>query len=255
MNIVRNYVFLVTLTALFFCSCTTITKKENLTALDKVPQWKNNLKSLVISGNMASSYHGQNFNGSCKLIILGEDSLSLTLTGPFGILVGKLYANPYYFIYYDIFNNEVLEGKPTAKNLKQAAMLPLSFEDIVHLLKCESPAEPGQYEIQKNPEGVEGVLFKNFSNTDYVEYLLYSSPKDMITQYQRKLRDGKLILNLLYKDYDNVDGFELAKNLVFNFPEIDGNLTFEANSIEVNKNQNMTLRFQIPEGVKKYVLD
>ncbi len=255
MSFIKNYILIFTTIVLLLCSCATIPKNEIQTGFDKVPIWKNNLKSISITGNLASSYHSQNFNGSCKLIIIGEDSLSLTLMGPFGILVGKLYANKNYFIYYDIFNNEVLEGKPTAKNLKSAAMIPLSFDDMVHLLRCEAPLEPERYEKEKNPEGVEGVLFKNFSNKDYVEYLLYSSPKDMITQYQRKLRDGKLILNLLYKDYDDIDGFELAKNLIFNFPEIDGSLTFEVNSIEVNKIENKTLRFQIPEGIKKYELE
>ncbi|OGV21629.1 MAG: hypothetical protein A2475_13975 [Ignavibacteria bacterium RIFOXYC2_FULL_35_21] len=240
---------------ILFSACTTspIQKKSN--SFVQPAKWNDELITLNISANLASKYHDETNSGSCKFILNGKDSLSLIIKGPFEIPIGKLYADPKYFVYYDAFNNQILEGKPTAKNLKRATMVPLSFDEFIRLLRCETPSEPDDFTRDETYKNNDGLLYKNTSNKDYIEYALYSSENNNLIRYQRKLMTGQLILDLVYKDYETFDGFQLAKYMIFNFPEIDTKVDLQINKYEINKDINKTLRFNLPEGIKVYRIE
>lgn len=236
-------------------SCTSSQMQQKSNYFGKPPDWNNELKTLSISANLTSKYHDETNSGSCKIILNSCDSLSLKITGPFEIPIGKLYADSEYFVYYDAFNNQILEGKPTAKNLKRATLVPLSFNEFIHLLRCETPTEPGDFITDETYKNNDGSLFKNSSNKDYIEYALYSSNNNSLIRYQRKLKTGQLILDLVYKDYENIDGIQLAKSMIFNFPEIDTKVDLQINQYGINKDINKPLKFILPEGIKVYKIE
>ncbi len=244
------FVFLILLSA-----CSTVPKQQKSNSFTKPKEWNSKLKTLNISANISSKYHDEINSGSCKLILNAYDSLSLMITGPFEIPIGKLYSDAQYFVYYDAFNNQILEGKPTAMNLKRAAMVPLSFYEFIRLLRCETPSEPSDFTLDETYKNDDGLLFKNSSNKDYIEYALYSSFDNNLIRYQRKLRTGRLILDLVYKDYVNTDGFQLAKYMIFNFPEIDTKVDLQINKYKINMDFNKLLRFSLPEGIKVYKVE
>lgn len=251
----RNIKYFAAIFALIFISCSTVYKTSQKGLIIKPKEWNDELKTLNISANVTSKYHEESNSGYCRLILAGTDSLSLKITGPFEILVGRLYADIEYFVFYDAFNNQIFEGKPTAKNMKRATMVPLSFDEFIRLLRCETPTNPSEYSIDENYNKADGVLYKNPSNKEYIEYALYSSDNNDLIRYQRKLRTGKLILDLNYKDYETIDGIRLSKYLIFNFPEIDTQVDMQVASINVNKDINKTLGFTIPDGVKVHKIE
>ena len=64
-----------------------------------------------------------------------RDSILVTITGPFGISVGRLYANPNEFIMNNNLQNITFTGNPTEKNIMQIANIPLSFNDLMSILR------------------------------------------------------------------------------------------------------------------------
>lgn len=251
----RNFKYLSVIFIIILWSCSTVPKNERSNINVKPKAWNDELKTLNISASVTSKYHDENNSGYCRLILAGTDSLLLKITGPFEILVGRLFADKDYFIFYDAINNQLFKGKPTAKNLKRATMVPLSFDEFIRLLRCETPTNPEEFTIDETYKNNDGVLFKNSSNNDYIEYALYSSENNNLMRYQRKLRTGKLILDLVYKDYESIDGFNLSKYLIFNFPEIDTKVDMQVTNLDVNKDIKKPLSFTLPDGIKVYEIE
>ncbi|MFA6570989.1 MAG: DUF4292 domain-containing protein [Bacteroidota bacterium] len=245
-----SYLFLI----IVLLSACTATKKTISDKTEANPlQWKSELKTLALSATINADYHGQSNSARIKMTIAGTDSITMTVIGPFGITLGKLYARPDYFVFYNMFNDEVIEGIASAKNLKEAAMIPLSFEQIVHLLRSESPQKPELY--VKSIQTSEGTFkYENTSNNESNDYVFLNG-NNQICRYLNNMKDGKTSMELLYADYENYSGFYLAKSLSFSFPEINGKLTIDVSDFQVNKNINQQFSFKIPDKIKRIKLD
>ncbi|MBI5326055.1 MAG: DUF4292 domain-containing protein [Ignavibacteriae bacterium] len=239
---------------LFLIGCSSVPKQRN-ELIKQSHIWNDEIKSLNISANVTSKYHDDSNSGFCRLILAGTDSLSLKITGPFDIMVGRLFANNRNFIFFDAFNNQIIEGKPTAQNLKRATMVPLDFGEFIRLLRCEVPSDPNEFVPDDSYSKSDGILYKNTENKDYIEYALYSSETNNLIRYQRKLKSGQLILDLIFKDYDSFDGFQFAKYIIFNFLEFELKVDMQVTNIDVNKDINKKLSFTLPEGIRSHKIE
>jgi len=249
-----------TLFALIVClfimlSCSTVKKTKDLSGISVLPQHKENLKTLNLTAKLIPTFKDFNNTVLSKIKISGIDSMSMSIIGPMGITVGKMYSRSDYFIFYSTFENTAYEGNPSADNLKKAARMPISFEDYVHLIRCEPPGNPSDYLLAHEDSGNPKKLFRNESDESYVEYALFSSSDNSLVQYQRKLRDGTLVLSAFFRDYEEFGGFRLARTIQMKFPELEGMITMEFENIEVNKHSDEPYSFKIPPSVKRNRMD
>ncbi len=127
MKIQHFFVFI--LCAAVFTSCATAPQqvKKEVPAEPKVemtelpmPKHRADIVSLDMATNLTASINGSVNSASANIYVGGTDSVSMLVRGPLGITVGKLYANPQYFMFYNAFGSELLEGIPRAESIEKA---------------------------------------------------------------------------------------------------------------------------------------
>ncbi|HYF02879.1 MAG TPA: DUF4292 domain-containing protein, partial [Patescibacteria group bacterium] len=104
-----------------------------------MPKHRTDIYSLDMATQLTASISGSTNSANANIIIGGRDSLSMTVRGPLGIVIGKLYSNPQYFLFYNALGNEVLEGAPRAESIAKATQMALSYNDIMYLMRGEIP--------------------------------------------------------------------------------------------------------------------
>lgn len=214
---------------------------------------KTNLNVLSINGIIRSSIEGQNVSADCRMILAGTDSASMTLLGPLGMLVGKLYARPDYFVFYNTLTSEAFEGRPTADNLNKILKVPLDFVEFARLLRNEIPNDASKFSKSEIEGG--NLLLKMVVDTSYIEYCMMSPDMTKLLQYQRKSLDGSMIMNIVFQDFKEFDSFTLPTKFVMKFPVMNGNVTIEAEDISINSPIEKAFIFTAPKSFKKYILD
>jgi len=221
---------------------------------ERFPERNMQFKNLSMKTSISAAMKDQSMMASANMNLAQMDSISMNLFGPFGIPFGKLYATKDYVLFYNIMTNQVLEGKPTPENMRTAVFLPLSYEDFIHLIRCETPGEPKDFVFDKKLNEDE-LLFKNAKNPKFIEYAVVSLKDRVITQYQRKDTEGILILHVFYTNYAKSNGIDFAQKQLYKFPELDVNLTLEINDLKINEPFTKPFSFNIPSNIDRIKLD
>ncbi len=204
--------------------------------------------NLTARGKVTLKQKESNLPGGFKAYIAGTDSISLSLTGPMQIAVGKLYARKDYFLYYDVFNTAAYEGVPSAGNLKAAFNIELDFDDMVRMFRCQPPGYDSLYEFVEKRN--DGVLYKYIKASEYVEFVLVNN-KGTIIQYQRKLPNGTMVMTAHYSDYETVGAYSLAKKIVLSFPIREVAVTFDIDNYSIDEKYEQPFGITLPSDTKK----
>ncbi|MFH1051973.1 MAG: DUF4292 domain-containing protein [bacterium] len=251
MRIIISFLWL----CLFSVSCATVKDSVNVsTNTNKYPERNKEYKNLSFKSNISVVMKDMSNMASANINMAYSDSISMSLFGPFGIPFGKLYATKSNVVFYNIMTNQVLEGKPSSENMRTAVFLPLSYEDFIRLIRCETPGEPKDFIFDKNLNDDE-ILFKNISNPEYIEYAVLSNKDKIITQYQRKQADGTLLIHVFYTDYLKSNGIDFAQKQLYKFPEMDINVTMEIKDLIINGTFDKPFSFNIPSNIDRIKLD
>ncbi len=252
---------IIILVSFLMISCSTIktTKKEKIKVSPKInffPPWNLELNNLIIKTNLSISNKNQSYSASANIRIAKLDSISMKINGPFGISVGKLYATQHMFDFYNAITDQLIEGVPDADSFRQIIKMPISYNDLIRLMRCETPGNPMDFVFVKQlSDSTNENLFKNDKNPDYIEYAVISSTDLTLTQYQRKLRNGKMILHIFYNNYDKVNGINYSMKQLYKFPEINSSLILKINSININPVFQNSFKTIYPKDIKKIKLN
>jgi len=241
--------FLITLIA----SCSSSVEQKHQIRSAKLPFNELNIQNISLKGDITSSYDGATFSAKLKAKLAWIDSLQMTVIGPFGLPLGNVFAKKDRFVFYNTMQNEVLSGNPEEIDLSYLINVSLTFEDFAHFLRNESPEKPDNYEVDESRKSNNEVLYKNFNNQDYVEYILFSLDNNTIKQYQRKLKDGgSLILNILFMDHGSDN---LARKIIIDSPENNASITLDLEKVEINELFTEPFSFPVPQNAKKLIID
>lgn len=209
----------------------------------------NNLKQLEINGKVVSTVDGSKQSAATNVLVKERDSIGMTIFGPFGILVGQLMATNSNFTFFNAFGNEVIEGEPSSANINSVTGMPISFDDIMTLLRGEVPFGSKGYEKVKTLESGEVLyLYKDQQVTHFV-----TTPQDSknISQYQRKSNDGELLFHIRYGNYKKINNVSISTESTLQIPSLKTSISFVADEVFVNEPFQSKLSFSIPSGVKR----
>ncbi|MBS1537471.1 MAG: DUF4292 domain-containing protein [Bacteroidetes bacterium] len=218
------------------------------------------LHNLEFSADMTVKYQGMTQMGNCDAKLCSSDSMCVTIHGPFGIFVGKMFATPSNFIFYDAFNNQAITGTPSANNIAKTLRIPLSGEDFVHLMRGEAPTSSNEnisneFTISSDRiSDTNHVLFVRRSETFGAEYVLFSLKEQVILQFQKKSPDGKILLNVKYSDFTTINDIPLAQKIDIQSPENQATALMTLSDFKINQ-VIPSLRFTIPKGLQTIHLD
>lgn len=209
----------------------------------------NKLINFEISTNLTVNIRNSSNSASAKIKVAGIDSLALSLYGPFGISVAKVFSDKNQLIFFNLLTNQIFKGNPSEENMKTAMMLPISFSDFIHLIRCEIPNKKENYIFDKKLDEFES-LFKNEKDSNYIEYAVISDTTHELTQYQRKALDGTLILHVFYSDYKIFDSVYFSTKQIYKFPSINADLSLEVSDFKTVTSFDSPFKIKIPEGIE-----
>jgi hypothetical protein len=249
-------IILIAIAVLLMVSCSSTKKVSSDLGVDKdklngLPI-KTEIQNLTIKCKLNVDYKSSKNSANAVIKLAGYDSVSIMITGPLSIPVGKLYANKDYFVFYNTLQNEVLEGKPTARNLERAIFLPLDFDDLVKLLRAEPTQIPTSYKPGETKSDYLTMSTKIDNNKREIVYLEKDSKKMKVLEWEQKA--DKLIL-VEYNRYRSHSGQSLPNLQIYSFPEIDAQVEIDVSKYIVNEAYEDAFSFEIPDGVKRFSLD
>ncbi len=207
------------------------------------------LKSIEMNADLTVTMQGQTNNAQCEFIMLGKDSLSMHITGPFGFSVAKLFASSEYFLFLDNLQGRAIEGIPNADNLSKVTFIPLSFNDYVSLLRAEIPGNAAEYIRLSDYADSNSILYKKPHSLGGIEFVLCSKTDGLIKQYQRKNAEGITEISVIYSGYQQYDSIMIPKNVTLSVPTKEIILKIEAQNIKVNNNISTAMRFKVPSSI------
>lgn len=207
------------------------------------------LKSIEMNADLTVTMQGQTNNAQCEFIMLGKDSLSMHITGPFGFSVAKLFASSEYFLFLDNLQGRAIEGIPNADNLSKATFIPLSFNDYVSLLRAEIPGNAAEYIRLSDYADSNSILYKKPHSLGGIEFVLCSKTDGLIKQYQRKNAEGITEISVIYSGYQQYDSIMIPKNVTLSVPTKEILMKIEAQNIKVNNNISTAMRFKVPSSI------
>lgn len=226
--------------------------KKDVEEIDVSTKIQTELKDLTVNGKIKVDMPQQNATVNTQIKIAGRDSLFMKILGPFGIEVMRLYSSEDEFTLLNTFQNEAYKGIPSSENLKKVSNINLSFQDLIKISRSEIPGNSDQYKFSGKKEN-ELKIFTSIK--DGIRELIKIDLLGRIIEYKQFDVNGTETLMVNFKDYKNVEGFDLAHKIDIAFKEIGGSMTIEASELLINTIGNSPLSFSLPESVDIQVID
>jgi len=97
-------------------------------------------------------------------------------------------------------------------------------------------------------------LFRYNKNSEFVDFALFSEDFQL-TQYQRKTRDGKIVLDVAFQNFIIVDDCNLAQTIIMDFPQSKMKATLGFNKIEAVNSFEKQFSIKNPGSVNRINMD
>ncbi|MBX3044361.1 MAG: DUF4292 domain-containing protein [Candidatus Kapabacteria bacterium] len=238
---------------LIFASCTSVKKTGSDISGISLKELNTELKKLEASCIINSTMNNQTFNFRIKINIAGVDTVSMTVFGPFGITVGRLYSDLNRFRFHNIMENSLYEGSPTEENIKKATNLSISVKDLLSLFQGKTPFKIKDYSLLEET-GNEFIL-KRVDASNFGDFAVINKNDLKLVRYQRKDKGNVLILDSSFDKYKTSGEVSIPGSLNFAMPTVDGKMIIEIESFKINESAASPVKFDVPSSVTIIDLD
>ncbi|MFM7775212.1 MAG: DUF4292 domain-containing protein [Candidatus Kapaibacterium sp.] len=185
--------------------------------------------------------------GSCSMGICGIDSLSLTVYGPFGVLVGRMAASRNSVLYYDALRSEAVQGDPESPKVVSTLPFPLTFNDFMHLARWEVPFPADAYAMVSSNDSTSVWAYTR--DPRFVDVAKLSVAQGALLGYQRKSKSGDVIFTIRFDDVRERNGVNFPSTLTMQFPARNASARFSVIDF-VRDPIGERYSFRLPKGVK-----
>ncbi len=191
---------------------------------------------------------------NCSVSVKGTDSLMMTITGPFGILLGRLSASRSDLSYFDALRSELITADPRSSTAAERMPIPISYNDLVHLIRTEVPFSAELYSKAKHGSTDSSIVYQYTSDERFVDFAKCNARTGRLLSYQRKSRSGEILLNINYADYESMSGVLFPRSITMTVPQHKSVSRFHVSSFVLNPpHEHYT--FSVPKGVKRTKLE
>jgi len=238
MSILKIFLRL-TLTFLIAASCSTFKTqpKADLNSvtyqglLEHHSQWQKAVKTL--KGNLRITLDTPKYSGNFDASILMNepDSMLITVTGPFGMHLGKVYTTRNRFIFYNQIMNQFFKGFVSDFEGHNFLQFPLEItqlkntfvaRDYFNIIHKES------FEVKDNK------YFLQARNANYSYKIWFEADLLLISKIEY-LRDGKILFFKEYDNYREVNGIYFPHLVNFVRPDEKEGIAIIITELELNK--------------------
>ncbi|MDX9790864.1 MAG: DUF4292 domain-containing protein [Candidatus Kapaibacterium sp.] len=234
-------------------SCSSIKSGEKGTATPVLKELNSSLYRLNADCLINTNMNGQSFSFNARLNIAGTDTVSMVVSGPFGITVGRLYADLNYFRFHNVMENTVYEGTPSQENIKRATNMSISIRDLLALFQGKTPFVIKEYSLVE--EKNETAIIKRVDKSNFGDFGVLDIKDYKLLQYQRKDSGDILMLNSSFDRFKAAGSGQIPTSLNFLMPLVDGRMIIEIENFKINDKAAPPEKFAIPSSVKIINLD
>lgn len=240
----KKYVFI--LFALIFISCTSVKKETEQINVQKLVSQDFD-DNVFIRAVFNPDFPDLNQRFTANIDINKTDSMAIQIIGPFGISIGRLFSDKNSFVFYNTFENKVYKGVPKSENLKKVIGIDFNYNDLIKILRLSVPAILKDFSVNPEIKSENQIHFVN--NSNYSEYISYSTIKRNIINYKRKKDDESTQFEINYSKIKNFKGFNKPSKVEVKIPELNGQITITVNEYETY-NENKILSFDYPDKIE-----
>ena len=252
-NFMKLYIFIIA-SILILSACSTVkesskTKKEIQTEnvdINTLPGLKSSLYEMEFNSKITAGISGNVQTVNAKIKIAGVDSIQMNLTGPFGIAIGKFYANKQEFQFYNIFENSTYIGKPDAQSLKRILNMDISFDDFIRIIRGEVLFPIDSYKFIKKLNDDNSLWLSKQDN--FGDFVIAEQKYSSISTYQRKIKDDVLVADIQLRNFNKYDEFYLANDINCSFPSNNSSIKLEISELKINQKFDAPFKFPIAKS-------
>lgn len=236
---------------ILLAGCKSLDKDKSPKLIESFVKQQTN-DNIFIRARIKPDFPDMNQSFTANININALDSVSVQVFGPFGISIGRLYADRDKFIFFNTFENSLYKGTPKAENLKKVSGLDMNFNDLIKILRLAVPADLSKFRLDDSYRNDGKLLFSNIS--EIPEFILYSTVTGNIIQYQRKDAANQEKMTVFYEKYQDFDIGKKPSKAIIKLPESNGKITIDINEYKLD-DSGENLSFSYPENIKVVNLD
>jgi outer membrane lipoprotein-sorting protein len=188
-------------------------------------------------------------SGSFTLFLRKPDSVLVKLQGPFGIKVGFALITRDEFIFYNSFENKLIRGAASEKNISRILHVRLSFDDMLNLLGGGTFFE----DDRRTPDDarIEEDQWTFIYKHNGVQRIYWIDPiTSLIGKIQQLDTNGKLILEQRFSNFQSVDGTDVPFNIRITQPREQQMLSLVYSDVSLNT-ADWQFTFSIPSSAEQ----
>jgi outer membrane lipoprotein-sorting protein len=210
----------------------------------------NKIQTLRASGNITIELPDNANSGAFKLNLSKPDSISLKITGPFGINAVKALVTRDTFLFYNAFENVIVTGRTSGRTLKDILKIKVDFDEIMTLLSCL----PDFHREGLTALPTETVTEQNeyifiYKNEETVIKYWFNPEISVITKRCTFDSKGKVLTEERYESYEKINDCWFPKSIQVILHQERQSLSLYYENIEVNL-KDPDFSFNVPDDIK-----
>lgn len=249
----KNYIYLLFVIVIISCSSVKEQTQDDSTTIDSheekmvIDISNSYVKRMEFEADIQTKSSLGDYNLTGEFKIENNDKISITIYGPFGITVGRIYSDTNEIRIHNAIQNIYYVGKPSEDNIFKISGMNLSIKGIINLIRSEPIYINTEYFVDKTFK--DGTLLKRVDSRNFADFVLLNSNYS-IKEYQRKDSKNETLVRALLDDYSNTKNYKLAKSLNITLPSNNLFFKYLTNNIKVNSDAASPDEFSIPKNAR-----
>ncbi len=201
--------------------------------LENHSRWQQSIKTLKADARITldSPLYSGNFNA--EVLRQGADSLLVTVRGPFGMNMGKVFVNKKRFVFYNQVMNQFLMGEREDFRSRRFLQFPVSVDQLMQILSVQD-----RFMVLKKREFEQrdGQYYLEAENGHY-RYRIWFDPANLLISRVEyfDLESDRLSYYKTYENYTLIDGIYFPQLVNFVRPEEKEGLSLIFTNVEINR--------------------
>ncbi|MBD3225853.1 MAG: DUF4292 domain-containing protein [Caldithrix sp.] len=199
--------------------------------LENTIKWQKSINTLAGDARITldSPAYSGNFNSNLKL--KGEDSLLITVTGPLGVDMGKVFIGAERFIFYNQMQNQFYTGSTSDFAGKNFLQFPVDISQLRSVFLAQDAfnvLKKNRFEVRDNQYYLE-------ASNNQRNYHIWFDPRYLLISRIEYREQDELIHYKEYNQYQNVDGVFFPQSINFVKPYERQGIAIFFNDLKINQ--------------------
>ncbi len=199
--------------------------------LENVTAWQKSIKTLDGHAQITLDRPEYSGNFSADILLSGTDPLLISVKGPFGINVGKVFIGAKRFVFYNQVNNQFLKGSKEDFEGRYFLQFPLEITQMRDVFVAQD-----KFDVLKKKEFTikDNYYYLETVNGD-LEYHIWFEPQHMLIKKIEYISNGEVIYFKEYDQFSTFNGVYFPKSINFVRPNEKQGVAIYFNDLKINQ--------------------